>query len=88
VAIGIGVFKTNGLDLRNFSFLRLIEKSEIELSIEKLKFRYSGNEIEVEDGELSLEKSGQMKIIADKFSWNNARAEKVDGKFQFWFPTK
>jgi hypothetical protein len=48
-----------------------------------LKFRYSGNEIEVEDGELSLEKSGQMKIIADKFSWNKAHAEKVDGSFNF-----
>lgn len=69
------------MPLENFSIQKWIEKSETHFSMKDLHFKYHEDAIEIKDGEISINSSGQILFTSDKLIWNKALAEEVKGEF-------
>jgi hypothetical protein len=82
-AFNIDHLRTKDLMMKNVSLRAFIEKSETNFSTNHVQFNYHDDAIEIHDGQIDLDLSGQMKMEADEFRWNKANAEDVKGTFEF-----
>ncbi len=76
-------YEIRGLNIKNISTKTLIEKSVTDLTSNHVLFNYNSDEIEIIDGDFSLNEAGQMKLKADEFIWNKAKGEDIIGELVF-----
>ena len=75
--------KLDDLRLENVSLYSFVEKSETAFSLDKIKFIYHQDAIEITQGEIHIAPSGKMNLNAETFIWNKAKGEDIKGEFNF-----
>lgn len=76
-------YEIKGLNIKTVNARNFIEKSIVTSATENLRLIYSGNEIVVDKGKITLDNSGNMKLSANELFWNKAKGEDVDADLNF-----
>lgn len=79
----IDKYSLKGLSMKSISTKAFIEKSIADLTADKVRFSYKGDNMQVNEGEMELDASGKMKLNIAAFVWNKAKGEDINGDLHF-----